>query len=92
MLSDLNSNPNNRVEILFIRVFLDCLMCLNISLTVLEISKSSLSRAILINLQPSSCSITFVFLFLSQYFCLCVDLHQFLLGAYSHENTSQSYN
>ena len=43
MLSDLNSVPN-LVEILFARVFLvDCLMCLNISLTVLKMSKSSLS-------------------------------------------------
>ena len=42
MLSDLNSNPNNLVEILLITVFLvDCLMCLNISLIVLKIPKSS---------------------------------------------------
>ena len=32
ILSDLNSNPINLVEIFFIRVFLvDCLMCLDIS-------------------------------------------------------------
>ena len=60
MLSDVNYNPNNLVEVLFIRVFLvDCLMCLNISLIALKISKSSLSGSTLVNLQPSSCSITF---------------------------------
>ena len=38
MSSDLNSNPNNLAEILLSSVFLvDCLMCLNISLTVLKI-------------------------------------------------------
>ena len=59
ILSDLNSNPNNLVEMLFIRVFLvDCLMCLN-SLIALKISKSSLPGSIVINLQPSSCSIAF---------------------------------
>ena len=43
LLSDVNSNPNNLIEILFIRVFLaDCYMCPNISLIVLKISKASL--------------------------------------------------
>ena len=41
ILFDLNSNPNNLVEILFTRALLvDCLMCLNILLMVLKISKS----------------------------------------------------
>ena len=49
-LSDLNFNPNNLVVIFFIKVFLvDCLMCLNILLIVLKISKSSLSGSIHIN-------------------------------------------
>ena len=43
ILPDLNSNPNNLVETLFIRVRLvDFLMSLIISLIVLKISKSSL--------------------------------------------------
>ena len=43
ILPDLNSNPNNLVETLFIRVRLvDFLMYLIISLIVLKISKSSL--------------------------------------------------
>ena len=51
ILSDLNSNL---VESLFLKIFLvDCLLCLNISLTALKISKSSLSRSILISLQPN---------------------------------------
>ena len=64
-LSDLNSNPNNLVEILIIRVFLvDCSICLNISLIALKISNSSLSGSFLINLQPSSWFIAF-YLFIS---------------------------
>ena len=60
MFSDLNSNPNNLVEILYIRVFLvDCLMYLNISLIVLKILKSSTPASLLINLQPSSCLVAF---------------------------------
>ena len=60
ILFDLNSNPSNLVENLFIRVFLvDCIMCLNISLTVLKISNSSLSGLILIDLQSNFCSIAF---------------------------------
>ena len=60
ILFDLNSNPNNLVEILFTRALLvDCLMCLNILLMVLKISKS-LSGWILINSQPSSYSIVFL--------------------------------
>ena len=60
ILSDLNSKPNNRIEILFIRVLLTgCLMCLNIPLIVLKISNFSLSGSILINLKPSSRSIAF---------------------------------
>ena len=86
----LNSNPNNLFEILFVMVFLvDILICLNILLTVLKISKSSLSGSILINLQPSSCSIAFSLF--SHYFCHYVRFHQFLVQAYSHENMSQSY-
>ena len=47
MLSDLNSNPYNLAEIFLISVFsVDCLICLNISLTALKISKSSLSGSI----------------------------------------------
>ena len=48
---DLNSNPNNLVEVLFISVFLvNCLMSINISLIVPKILKSSLSGLILANL------------------------------------------
>ena len=51
MLSNLKSNPN-LVKILLISVFfVDCLICLNISLIALKILKSSLSGSILINLQ-----------------------------------------
>ena len=62
VLSDLSSNPNNIIEILFISVFLAnwldyCLMYLNFSLIALKISKSSLSGIILINSKPSYCSI-----------------------------------
>ena len=89
ILFDLNLNPNNLTKILFIRAFLiDCLMCLNISMIVLKISKSSLSGSILINLQPSSCSVAFCI----QYFCRCIHFQKFLLQAYSHENISQSCN
>ena len=60
IISDLNSNPNNLVEILFIRVFLvDCFICLNISLIALKMSKSSFSVSLLINLKPNYCSIGF---------------------------------
>ena len=45
ILSDLDSNSNNLIEVLFIRDYLvHCLMCLNISLIAPKISKSSLSR------------------------------------------------
>ena len=58
MLSDLNSNPNSLLEILLISVSVaGCLMCLNISLIALK--KSKYSGSILINLQPSSCSVAF---------------------------------
>ena len=58
MLSDLNSNPNSLLEILLISVsVVGCLMCLNISLIALK--KSKYSGSILINLQPSSCSVAF---------------------------------
>ena len=61
MLCDTSCNPNNLIEVLFIVVFsVNCLMCLDILLIVLKISKSSLSRSTLINLQPSSCSIAFL--------------------------------
>ena len=90
---DLNSNPNNFLEVLLIGVFfVDCLMCLNISLISLKISKYSLSGSILINLQSSYCFISLVFLLLNQYFSPCIHFHQFLLRAYSHESISQSYN
>ena len=40
MLSDINSNPNNPIEILFISVFIvNCLMCLSISL-IIDTSKN----------------------------------------------------
>ena len=62
ILSDLTSDPNNFVEIFIIGIFLvDSLTVLNTSLIVLKMSKSSLSESILINLQPSSCSIAFYF-------------------------------
>ena len=55
-------NPNNLAEFLFIRVFLvDYLMCLSISLTVLKISKSSLSGSILINYFVVNISVTVSF-------------------------------
>ena len=66
-------------------------MCLNISFIALKTSKSSLAESILINLQPGSCFIVFIFLFCSQYFCRYDPFYQFLLQAYSHENLSQSY-
>ena len=51
VLSNLKSNRNNLVKIVFIRVFLvDCPICLNISLIALKISKCFLSGSILINL------------------------------------------
>ena len=63
MVSDLNSNANNLVEILLVSVFsVDRLMFLNISLTVLKISKPSFSESILINLRPSSCATAFCLL------------------------------
>ena len=37
ILPELNSKPNNLVEVLFISFLVDCLMCLNISLIVLEV-------------------------------------------------------
>ena len=50
LLSDLNFHPNNLLEILFITVFsVDCLVCLNISLRAIKISKSSFSALILLN-------------------------------------------
>ena len=65
MLSDLNYNSNNLIEILFIRVFLvNCLMCLNTLKISSKISKSFLSVSILINIQPSCCSIA-ICLFIS---------------------------
>ena len=63
-LSDLNSDLNHLIEFFFITVFwVDCLICLNISLIALKMSKSSLLKLILINLQLSSCSITFCFFY-----------------------------
>ena len=71
VLSDLNSNPNNLIEILFIIDFLvDCLMCLNISLVALQISKSSLSISVLINLHPSPYSTAFCVFILKPIFLL----------------------
>ena len=64
ILSDLNSDLNHLIEFFFITVFwVDCLICLNISLIALKMSKSSLLKLILINLQLSSCSITFCFFY-----------------------------
>ena len=78
ILSDLNSNLNNLVEILLISALsVDCLMCLNISLIVFKMSKSSLPWSILISWQPSSCFIAFVFLICIQYSCHCLHFHQF---------------
>ena len=60
ILSDLNSDPNNLVEMLFIRVFFSRLF--NMSkyfMDSFQISKSSLLESILINLQPNSFSIDF---------------------------------
>ena len=70
-LSDLNSNPNNLTEILFLKVFLvDCL------LIALKILKYFLSGLILI--KPNILFYCFLS-FRSQYFCRCVHFHQFLL-------------
>ena len=80
MLSDLNSNPYNLAEIFLISVFsVDRLICQNISLTALKISKSSLSGSIY---NQVLVLLLFVFLFRSQYFFRCVHFHQFLLQAY----------
>ena len=72
ILSGLNSNPNNLLEILFIRVFVvNCLMCLNISFIALKLSKSSLSRSIQINSQSSPCIAFWFVILLSIYQSLC---------------------
>ena len=101
ILSDLNPNPSNLAKILFIKAFFSCfmllsfyhcLMCLNISLMTLKISKSSLSRSTLINVEQTFFLLFFVFLFRSQYFCHCFHFHHFLLRVYSHKNTSQFYD
>ena len=69
----------------------NCLMCLNISLIALKISKPS--RSILINLQPIFFFLLlFVFLFHSQNSCGYDNFNQFLLQVYDHENLNQSYN
>ena len=75
------------------RAFLvDCLMYLNISLIALKILKP-LSGSILINLQPSSCSIAFcLFILYSIFLSLCPFSSISIASFYSHENTSQSYN
>ena len=86
----LNSNPDNLVKVLFKASLIESLMCLNISLRALKKLKSSLSGSIRINFQSSSCSMAFCFLNHSQFLCCCVNFYQSLLGAYSHENTSQS--
>ena len=63
ILFDLNSNPTDLVEVLFIKgILVNCLICLNISLKALKTSKSSLSGLILINLQARFCSIAFYLL------------------------------
>ena len=68
-------------------------MCLNVSLIVLKISKSSLSGSILINLQSNSCSIAFCLLIWQSIFLsLCLFSSFFFFANYSHENSSQSYN
>ena len=67
-------------------------MCLNLSLIALKVSNCFLSESIVIKSKQNFFSIAFVFLFCSQYFCCCAHFYQFLLQAYSHENTSQSYN
>ena len=74
ILSDLFlSSLNNLIEILFIKVFLvDSLICLNISLIALKISKSSLSGSILINLHPTY--ILVPLLFLSFYFVVNISV------------------
>ena len=93
ILSDSNSNCDNLVETLFFKGFLvDYLICQNFSWAALKTWKSFLSGLILINLQPSSCFIAFcLFISLSIFSLLC-PLSSTLLQAYSHENTSQSYN
>ena len=56
-------NPNDLVEIVLISVFIvDCLMCLNISMIALKISKCSSSGSILMNLQTRSYHIALLLL------------------------------
>ena len=69
VLSNLKSNRNNLVKIVFIRVFLvDCSICINISLIALKISKFFLSESILINYNQVLGLLIFVFLFRKQFF------------------------
>ena len=86
-LSDLNSNPNDLVEILFIGVFLvDFLMYLNISLMALKISKPSFVK---INSRKLTTNFFFCCFFP---FYFCFHFHQSLFRAYNHKIASQSYN
>ena len=97
----LNSNPNNLIEILSIRLFLvdclanwlyDCLMCLNISLITLKTWTHSLLGSIVINSQSGSCSIAF-YLFISRSIFLSLwPFSSITITTYSHENINQSYN
>ena len=88
-LSDLHSNLNNLIEILFIRVFIvDRLVCLNISLIALKTSKSSLSVSILTSRFLFYCFLSFYFV---ANICCCIHFHQFPLQVYSHENITESY-
>ena len=92
ILSHLNCNPNNFFDVLFIRVFLvNCLMCLNILLTVWKASKSFFGDQLSCTYNQVLVLLIFVFLFLSQYFALCFHFHQFLLRANGHEKIIQSY-
>ena len=70
----------------------DCLICPNISLIALKTSKFPLPGSILIDLQPSFCSIAFLSLFPRQYFCHYDYFYQFVFQVYSHKNVDQSYN
>ena len=71
----------------------DCLMWLNISLIALKTWKILLSWSILINLQPSLCSIAFFCLYFLVSISVTLSIFiTFFRKFYSHENINQFYN
>ena len=83
---DLNFNSNSLFQILSIKEFLMCLCILSISLKML---KSFSSGLILINTQLSSFSNAFCLSVSSLIFLSDVQIHQFQLKIYIHENKDQ---